>query len=123
MRSLQDDDGWIDLETILNFNKMTEFRSLEQRLHDELQDSPVVETRRTLKILFNQVTNLTKVQVRKRELEFNYHVTNIVGYDIEKLKYISKKEFEKFQKKKTNYQRKIIKEKQIIVTTVGCAAN
>ena len=101
---------------------MTEFRSLEQRLHDELQDSPVVETRRTSKILLNQVTNLTKVQVRKRELEFNYHVSSIVGYDIEKLKYISKKEFAAFQRKKTNYQRKIIKEKQIIVTTVGCAA-
>ena len=70
-----------------------------------------------------KATGTTKVQIRKRKHKINENVGSFLGYKIEKIKNLSKKNFYEFIKHKKKFQEMIIASKNIIVATVGTAAS
>ena len=70
---------------------------------------------------FDQTENL--FYVRRKEPEMNDTMHQLFGYDIKKVRELSKENFEAFMKVKEEFEKFVIQKFACIVTTVGTAGS
>ena len=111
-------EGWIDLERIQEFSNMKRHKVPVRILFEALKTSGKVETYE------RQIDRYDSFYfVRKKELEIQEVFDGLFGVNLETIKQLSKEQFENFFSHKENFEKEVLKNFRVIVTTVGTASS
>ena len=132
LRDMESPEGrWIDLRLINEFRKMQKFGLGEAQLYQIMEKSSVVEVRfqqvpikqldnKTCEVIHTGDT-FTRFFVRKKILTVTEKVNQLLGFNLESVKTMTKDQFRQFIKHKDEFEQRIIKKFPCIVTTIGVA--